>query len=166
MAAYDTLRPLFPAYCGCDLCRDDVLTFALNRVPPRYVSRREGAVVTEADFDDAYTFKYSVRDGTAAVRLKDHVPDEVASERLARLIEVVRANVRRKNMARLGETHEVLVERPARRGHLMLARTRTNQLVLLDLPATAIGEYQTVRLTGTTGSTFTGAVVLPQLAVL
>jgi len=124
------------------------------------------SLVTEADFDDAYTFKYSVRDGTAAVRLKDHVPDEVASERLARLIEVVRANVRRKNMARLGETHEVLVERPARRGHLMLARTRTNQLVLLDLPATAIGEYQTVRLTGTTGSTFTGAVVLPQLAVL
>jgi tRNA-2-methylthio-N6-dimethylallyladenosine synthase len=124
------------------------------------------SLVTEADFDDAYTFKYSVRDGTAAVRLKDHVPDEVASERLARLIEAVRANVRRKNMARLGETHEVLVERPARRGHLMLARTRTNQLVLLDLPATAIGEYQTVRLTGTTGSTFTGAVVLPQLAVL
>ena len=41
-------------------------------------------------------------------------------------------------------------------------------------PATAIGQYHTVRLTGATGSTFTGAVVLPfaalragsQLAVL
>jgi hypothetical protein len=64
-------------------------------------------------------------------------------------------------MARIGETHEVLVEHPARRGNLMLARTRTNQLVLLDLPATAIGEYHSVRLTGTTGSTFTGAVLLP-----
>jgi tRNA-2-methylthio-N6-dimethylallyladenosine synthase len=132
------------------------------------------SLVTEADFDDAYTFKYSVREGTPAVRLKDHVPDEVASHRLARLIERVRANVRRKNMARIGESHEVLVERPARRGDLMLARTRTNQLVLLDLPASAIGEYHTVRLTGTTGSTFTGAVVRPfaaprassQLAVL
>jgi tRNA-2-methylthio-N6-dimethylallyladenosine synthase len=132
------------------------------------------SLVTEADFDDAYTFKYSVRDGTAAVRLKDHVADEVASGRLDRLIEVVRANVRRKNMARIGETHEVLVERPARRGDLMLARTRTNQFVLLDLPATATGEYHTVRLTGSTGSTFTGAVVRPfaalgadsQLAVL
>jgi tRNA-2-methylthio-N6-dimethylallyladenosine synthase len=132
------------------------------------------SLVTQADFDDAYTFKYSVREGTPAVRLKDHVADEVASERLARLIEVVRATVRRKNVYRIGQLHEVLVERPARRGHLMLARTRTNQLVLLDLPATAIGEYHTVRLTGTTGSTFTGAVVLPfaglragsQLAVL
>jgi tRNA-2-methylthio-N6-dimethylallyladenosine synthase len=123
-------------------------------------------LVTDADFDDAYTFKYSVREGTPAVRLRDHVPDDVASARLERLIEAVRANTRRKNVARVGEVHEVLVERPARRGDLMLGRTRTNQLVLLDLPPTAAGDYHTCRLTGTTGSTFTGAVVTPALAVL
>ena len=50
-AAYATLRPHFPAFCGCDLCREDVLTFALNRVPPRYVSRREGSVVTEVNLE-------------------------------------------------------------------------------------------------------------------
>jgi len=124
------------------------------------------SLVAAADFDDAYTFKYSVREGTPAVRLKDHVPDDVASWRLGRLVETVRANVRRKNMARIGETHEALVERPARRGTLMLGRTRGNHLVLLDLPPTAAGEYHTVRFTGTTGSTFTGSVVQPQMAVL
>jgi tRNA-2-methylthio-N6-dimethylallyladenosine synthase len=124
------------------------------------------SLVTEADFDDAYTFKYSVREGTPAARLRDHVPAGVASARLDRLIEVVRANVRRKNVARVGQVHEVLVERPARRGDLMLGRTRTNQLVLLDLPASTAGEYHRARLTGTTGSTFTGAVVSPALAVL
>ena len=123
-------------------------------------------LVTDADVDDAYTFKYSVRDGTPAVRLRDHIPDDVASSRLERLIDVVRGNARRKNVARVGETHEVLVERPARRGRLMQGRTRTNQVVLLDLPPTAAGEYHTARLTGTTGSTFTGAVVSPALAVL
>jgi tRNA-2-methylthio-N6-dimethylallyladenosine synthase len=123
-------------------------------------------LVTEADFDDAYTFKYSVREGTPAVRLKDHIPDEVASARLDRLIETVRANVRRKNIARVGEIHEALVERPAKRGELMLGRTRTNHPVLLDLPKSAIGQYHAVRLTGTTGSTFTGSVVMPALAVL
>jgi competence protein ComFB len=51
LVAYDTLRPHFPAYCGCELCRDDVMTYALNRVPPRYVSRREGAVVTEVSLE-------------------------------------------------------------------------------------------------------------------
>jgi tRNA-2-methylthio-N6-dimethylallyladenosine synthase len=124
------------------------------------------SLVGAADFDDAYTFKYSVREGTPAVRLRDHIADEVASSRLGRLVEAVRANVRRKNMGRIGETHEVLVERPAKRGELMLARTRTNHLVLVDLPPSSVGEYHRVRLTGTTGSTFTGSVVTPALALL
>jgi tRNA-2-methylthio-N6-dimethylallyladenosine synthase len=124
------------------------------------------SLVRDADFDDAYTFKYSVREGTPAVRLGDHVADEVASERLERLIDAVRAAARRKNVGRVGQVHEVLVERPARRGGLMLGRTRANHLVLLELPPTSAGEYHRCRLTGTTGSTFTGAVVTPGLAVL
>jgi tRNA-2-methylthio-N6-dimethylallyladenosine synthase len=124
------------------------------------------SLVSDAEFDDAYTFKYSVRDGTPAVRLKDHVSDEVASERLDRLIDAVRSCTRRKNVGRVGEVQEVLVERPAKRGDLMLARTRSNHLVLVDLPHSSIGEYHRVRLTGTTGSTFTGSVVTPALAVL
>jgi tRNA-2-methylthio-N6-dimethylallyladenosine synthase len=123
-------------------------------------------LVSEANVDDAYTFQYSIREGTPAVRLRDHVADRIAAERLRRLIEAVRLNVRRKNIARVGQMHEVLVERPAKRGGLMLGRTRTNHLVLLDLPQTAAGEYHTVRLTGTTGSTFTGSVVRPALALL
>jgi tRNA-2-methylthio-N6-dimethylallyladenosine synthase len=124
------------------------------------------SLVNDAEFDEAYTFKYSVRDGTPAVRLNDHVPDDVASARLDRLIEAVRAGTRRKNAGRVGEIHEALVERPAKRGELMLARTRSNHLVLLDLPQSSIGEYHRVRLTGTTGSTFTGTLVTPALAVL
>ena len=124
------------------------------------------SLVAEADLDDAYTFKYSVRDGTPAVRLRDHIPDDIASSRLGRLVEAVRCTVRRRNIARIGHCHEVLVERPAKRGQLMLARTRTNHLVLLDLPPSAVGQYHNVRLTGTTGSTFTGSVLTPALAVL
>ncbi len=123
-------------------------------------------LVAEADLDDAYTFRYSVREGTPAVRLRDHVSDGVSAGRLERLIEVVRAQTRRKNVGRVGEIHEALVERPARRGGVMLARTRRNHLVLLDLPPATVGEYHTVRLTGTTGSTFTGRVVAPELATL
>ena len=123
-------------------------------------------LVEAAGFDDAYTFKYSVRDGTPAVKLRDRVPDEVASERLDRLISVVRQQARARNQAWVGSEQEVLVERPARRGAMMLGRTRSNHLVLLDLPGDSIGQYHTVRLSGTTGSTFTGAIVSAQLAVL
>lgn len=124
------------------------------------------SLVEAAGFDDAYTFKYSVRDGTPAVRLKDHVPDEVASERLDRLIAVARAQTRRRNATRVGEFHEVLVERPAKRGDLMLCRSRQNLIVLVDLPRDAVGSYHSVRLTGTTGSTFTATLSQPALAVL
>jgi tRNA-2-methylthio-N6-dimethylallyladenosine synthase len=124
------------------------------------------SLVDQAQFDDAYTFKYSIRDGTPAVRLSEHLADEVASSRLERLIERVRQVARRKNAGRVGQLHEVLVERPARRGGLMLGRTRGNQVVLLELPAATAGQYHRCRLTGTTGSTFTGALAAPALAVL
>ena len=124
------------------------------------------SLVLAADFDDAYTFKYSVREGTPAVRLKDHVDDEVAGARLQRLVAAVRDNARRKNIGRVGTTHEVLVERTARRGGMLLARTRTNLLAVVDLPPSAVGQYHQVTLTGTTGSTFTAAILRPSLAVL
>jgi tRNA-2-methylthio-N6-dimethylallyladenosine synthase len=124
------------------------------------------SLVEEAGFDDAYTFQYSPREGTPAVRLRDHVPEGVASERLQRLIALVRAQSRSRMLGWVGTEQEVLVERTARRGHLMLGRTRHNHLVLLDLSPDAIGEYHQVRLTGATGSTFTGTLTTPQLATL
>ena len=48
----------------------------------------------------------------------------------------------------------------------MLGRTRQNFLVLVDLPPESIGSYHTVRLNGTTGSTFTGALERQMLAVV
>jgi tRNA-2-methylthio-N6-dimethylallyladenosine synthase len=113
------------------------------------------SLVEQVAFDDAYTFKYSVREGTPAVRIKDHVPEEVKTERIGRLIAAVRRIARRKNVELVGTTHEVLVEGPAKRGDLLQARTRTNKIALLDGPAEWIGTYRRVRFTGTTGSTFT-----------
>ncbi len=46
-AAYDGLLPHFSDFCGCETCRGDVLIYALNRVPARYVNTREGSVMTE-----------------------------------------------------------------------------------------------------------------------
>jgi tRNA-2-methylthio-N6-dimethylallyladenosine synthase len=113
------------------------------------------SLVEQVAFDDAYTFKYSVRDGTPAVKLKDHVSDEVAGERLQRLIVRVRALARRRNMALVGTAHEVLVEGRAKRGGLLQARTRTNKVALVDGPDEWVGTYRRVRFTGTTGATFT-----------
>ncbi|HTI04575.1 MAG TPA: tRNA (N6-isopentenyl adenosine(37)-C2)-methylthiotransferase MiaB [Gemmatimonadales bacterium] len=113
------------------------------------------SLVEEVAFDDAYTFKYSVREDTPAVRIKDHVVEEVKTERIGRLIALVRRVAKRKNIALVGTTHEVLVEGPAKRGDLLQARTRTNKIALLEGSADWVGTYRRVRFTGTTGSTFT-----------
>ena len=112
-------------------------------------------------FDDAYTFKFSLRDGTPATRFPESeaVPDEVASERLARLIDTVRDGVRDRNLRQLGQRREVLIEKEARRGGLLQARTRDFKTVIIPGEPSMIGTYATVELTGTTGSTFTGTVV-------
>ena len=113
------------------------------------------SLVEDVDFDDAFTFKYSVREGTPAVRIKDHIAEELKAERLERLITLVRRVARARSMALVGTAQEVLVEGPARRGDLLQGRTRTNKVALFEGPAAWIGTYRRVRLTGTSGTTFT-----------
>jgi tRNA-2-methylthio-N6-dimethylallyladenosine synthase len=124
-------------------------------------------MVDEVGFDDAFTFKFSAREGTPATRLPDAwtISDEVASERLARLILAVRNGTRTINLGMLGERHEVLVEKLSRRGTLLQARTRHHRTVLIPGDESMIGRYLMAELTGTTGSTFTGAVVPTRAAL-
>ena len=120
------------------------------------------SAVEAVGFVDAYTFIFSPRDGTPATRLPAEltVPAEVASERLQRLVALVRSGARQRNLGLLGTRHEVLVEREAKRGEAMLmTRTRDFKTVLVPGDASMLGSYLTVELTGTTGSTFTGAIV-------
>lgn len=124
------------------------------------------SLVEAVGFDDAYTFRYSPREGTPATRLKDAVPDAVAGERLERLVALVRGIARRKNIGLVGSSHEVLVEGKAKRGELLQARTRTNKVALVPGPDAWIGSYRTVRFTGTTGSTFTGRTTEPEVTLV
>lgn len=51
VASYDTLRSQVPDFCGCDICRADVLVYALNRLPAKYVVSNRGAVLTDVNLD-------------------------------------------------------------------------------------------------------------------
>ena len=119
------------------------------------------SAVEKVGFEEAYTFKFSPRDGTPATRFpaSETVSDEIASERLARLIATVRAGTRERNLKLLGARREVLVEKTARRGGLLQSRTRDFKVVMIPGEQTLIGQYLNVELTGTTGSTFLGKIV-------
>jgi len=125
------------------------------------------SAVQQLAFDDAFTFKFSPREGTPATRMPSEltVPDEIAADRLGRLIVAVRQGARARNLSLLGSRHEVLVEKVSRRGELLQARTREHRTVLVPGDESMIGAYVMVELTGTTGSTFTGAIVRERAAL-
>ena len=115
-------------------------------------------VMRAVRFDDAYTYRYSPREGTPATRLPatDFVPDAEGQERLQRLIDVHRAIQAEINEAEVGRVEEVLVEKEARDPGQILGRTRRNKVVAFAGSPELIGTYQEVRLTATTGATFVG----------
>ena len=111
-------------------------------------------------YDDAYLYKYSLRDGTPATRLprEEFIAEEVAQARLEQLIALHRSIQAEINRAEVGRTLEVLVERPARTAGDMLGRTDGNKVVAFAGDASLIGSFVDVTLTATTGATFLGEV--------
>ncbi len=120
------------------------------------------ALMREVRFDDAFTYRYSPRDGTPATRMPDawFVDDDVAQARLERLISVSRSIQAQINEAEVGRAEEILVEKPGRDAGFVLGRTRRAKAVVVPGADTDIGGYVDVRLTRTTGATFVGERVL------
>ena len=88
-------------------------------------------VVAACEFDSAYTFIFSPREGTrGALLTSQFVPEDVIKSRFERLKQVLDRSALRKHEARVGRREEVLVEGPSRRNDLMLSgRTRQGKLI-------------------------------------
>ena len=115
-------------------------------------------VMRRIRFDDAFTYRFSLREGTPATRFPptDFISDEEGQKRLQRLIEVHRGIQAEINEAEVGRLETVLVEKEARGPGQVLGRTRRNKVVAFAGSPELVGTYQQVRLTHTTGATFVG----------
>jgi len=110
-------------------------------------------------FDEAYTYRYSPREGTPATRLppEEAVPDALAQARLERLIELARGIQLEINLSEIGRIETVLVEKEARDPGSLMGRTRRNKGVVFPFDgAWSPGDRFRVELTATTGPTFRG----------
>lgn len=106
------------------------------------------SLVKEMDYDSAYTYIYSAREGTPAAKMEDNVPLEVKRDRLQRLNAIINETSARKNKEYEGKVVEVLVEGESRKNPDVLSgRTRTNKLVNFKAPKSAIGEIVFVEIT-------------------
>ncbi|ANG85430.1 tRNA (N6-isopentenyl adenosine(37)-C2)-methylthiotransferase MiaB [Microbacterium aurantiacum] len=95
-------------------------------------------VVEQARFASAFTFQYSIREGTPAATMPDQVPKEVVQERYERLIALQERISLEENQAQLGREVEVLVsagegkkDAATRR---LTGRAEDNRLVHFEVP--------------------------------
>ncbi len=87
----------------------------------------------EAQFDQAYIFRYSKRKDTPAAELADQVPDAVKEERNQRLLRQLDEIVEQRHGAFVGRRVQILVEGRSKRNEArMMGRTRCNKIVVFD----------------------------------
>ncbi len=143
---------------GIGLSTDVIVAFP-GETPDEFEETLD--VMRAIRFDDAFTYRYSPREGTPATRMpaEEFIPAEEGQNRLERLIEVHRAIQAEINKSEVGRAEKVLVEKEARDPGQVLGRTRRNKVVAFLGSPELIGTYQTVRLSATTGATFVGELV-------
>ncbi len=113
------------------------------------------ALMERVGFDEAFTYRYNPREGTAAALLGDPVPEPRKLERLDRIIATQRRITIRRASERLGVVTEVLVEGVSKRdpGEL-LARTEWDSMAVLPGDPSLIGTFVRVRLASLAGATY------------
>lgn len=117
------------------------------------------SLVREADFSSAFTFIYSPRTGTKAAQMDGQIPEEVSKRRIARLIEQVNENTRRKSEAYVGKTIEVLCEDYDAKKGLYLGREPLGRMGYFASEADRIGEFVQMKVTRANGVSLYGELL-------
>jgi tRNA-2-methylthio-N6-dimethylallyladenosine synthase len=106
------------------------------------------ALMRKVRFDNLFSFKYSEREGTAAVGLDGKVPEEIKRERLQYLQNLQEQHTLERNKTLEGRTEAILVEGTSKNSeHDITGRTRSNKIVNFRGRKDLIGETVSVLIT-------------------
>ncbi len=115
-------------------------------------------VVRQCEYDSAFTFIFSPREGTPAARMEDKTPMEEKNRRLYALNDLVNEYANKKNQTYLGKTVKVLIEGPSEKGNWM-GYTDTMKLVNVDGKEDILGKIVEVEITDVKTWSLDGKVV-------
>lgn len=104
-------------------------------------------VVEKVRFEQVFMFIYSVRKGTKAETMPDHVPDEIKSERFGRLKALADRITEEENMKYIGTIQNVLVEGVSKtNSEVLTGRTKSYKVVNFSGSKDLIGKNIDVRI--------------------
>ena len=150
----DKVRKLRAAVPGIGLTTDIIVGFP-GETEEQFLDTL--SIVQEVGYDSAFTFIYSPRKGTVAADMADQIPENVATDRIQRLI-AAQEEGQRKAMARfIGMEVEVLVEGLSRRSTKAVSGHGKHG-VGVTLPGTEadIGQIVRVKITAMKNNTLVG----------
>ncbi|GLQ16926.1 tRNA (N6-isopentenyl adenosine(37)-C2)-methylthiotransferase MiaB [Maritalea porphyrae] len=101
-------------------------------------------LVRDVEYAQAYSFKYSTRPGTPGATMDNQVPEEVKSERLQRLQELLNHQQTEFNKSRIGTTMPVLFEKTGRDPGQIVGRSPYLQPVQVEADPSHIGTIRDV----------------------
>ncbi len=105
-------------------------------------------VVKQCQYDGAFTFIFSPREGTPASKMKDELSLSIKEERLHRLNELVNASSNLKNQAYVGKVVDVLIQGVSEKDqNKVFGYTETMKLVNVIADKDTIGTIIPVRIT-------------------
>jgi len=111
-------------------------------------------LMREIEFDYAFCFKYSCREGTEAAAYDQQVPESLRLERLQQMIELQREITLRKFQAKIGAQVEVYVENLSRKSADQLSgKTRDFKIAVLSGKADQIGKLVSATVKTATAGT-------------
>lgn len=117
-------------------------------------------LVNEIRFDSAYTFLYSIREGTSAAKMENQVDYKVKHERFQKLSDTLNKISLEENQKIIGQTLDVLVEEVSKNNsEVLTGRTRTSKLVHFKGDKELIGSIVNVKIESTTTFTLKGSLV-------
>ncbi len=112
-------------------------------------------VIKKVRFSQAFTFKYSPRKNTLAMKkFADDVPEEEKARRLTALVELQRPISLELNLEQVGHVQTVLIEEEGTKKSEedFKARNEANTIVILPKGPYTKGDYIQVEITGATSS--------------
>ena len=114
-------------------------------------------VLEKVQYDSAFMFIYSVRKGTVAENMDNHIDESVKKDRFNRLLSKANEIAELKNSKYMDEIVEVLVEGFSKKDKIrLMGRTRQNKLVNFIGDESMIGSLVNVNVTETKSFSLNG----------
>ncbi len=105
-------------------------------------------IVKKVEYDSAFTYLYSIREGTKAALMEDQIPDETKHKRFNELLDVLYPITYDKNRQCIGKVYSILVESVSKSSESFLTgRTEHFRLVHFKGSEDLIGQIVNVKIT-------------------